>query len=141
MLLRTDTFRDFDRLAARMFDTGGPGLPFDAYRLGDVFTLDFDLPGVDPATIDVTVERNELRIEAERAPRWPDGAQVLMAERPRGKISRRVFISDNLDTDHLTADYEHGVLTVRLPMHEAAKARRVQVGTSGQQKAIEVESK
>jgi HSP20 family protein len=106
-----------------------------------VFTLQFDSPGVDPASIEVTVERNELKVEAERTTVWPEGAQAVMRERPNGTFVRRVFISDNLDTEHLTADYENGVLTVRLPMREQAKPRRIEVGTSGyQQPAIEVRS-
>ena len=130
MLLRTDPFRDFDRLASRLFENNEPWMPLDAYRHGDVFTLQFDIPGVDPNSIDVTVERNELKVEAERITKWPEGAQVVMRERPAGKFVRRVFVSDNLDTEHLTADYENGVLFVRLPMREQAKPRRIEVGTS-----------
>jgi HSP20 family protein len=141
MLLRTDPFREFDRLTSRFFDNGDNAwMPVDAYRHGDVFTLQFDLPGVDPASIDVTIERNELKIEADRNGGWPEDAQVLMRERPRGHFTRRIFVSDNLDTEHVTADYEHGVLVVRVPMREAAKARRIEVGTSNDRPAIEVES-
>jgi HSP20 family protein len=141
MLLRTDPFRDFDRLTSRLFEGEAPWMPLDAYRHGDVFTLQFDIPGVDPASIDVTVERNELKVEAERTARWPEGSQVVMRERPVGKFVRRVFISDNLDAENLTADYEHGVLWVLLPMREQAKPRRIEVGTNaGNQQAIEVHS-
>jgi HSP20 family protein len=141
MLLRTDPFREFDRLASRFFEGNEPWMPLDAYRHGDVFTLQFDIPGVDPGTIDVTVERNELKVEAERTARWPEGAQAVVRERPVGKFVRRVFVSDNLDTDHLTADYENGVLCVRLPMREQAKPRRIEVGTnSAEQPAIDVHS-
>ncbi|GIU88450.1 MAG: hypothetical protein KatS3mg009_2965 [Acidimicrobiia bacterium] len=141
MLLRTDPWRDFDRLAARLFgeDTATPWAPVDAYRHGDVFTLLFDLPGVDPASLDVTVERNELRVEGERKWPGPEGeVQVLMRERPYGRFSRRLFVSDNLDTEHMTADYENGVLTVRIPMREAAKPRRIEVTTHGATPAIDV---
>jgi HSP20 family protein len=142
MLLRTDPFREFDRLTNRMFQGETPWMPVDAYRHGDVFTLQFDIPGVDPSTIDVTVERNELRVEAERPSRWPEDAQVVMSERPTGKFTRRIFVSDNLDTEHLTADYDNGVLWVRLPMREQAKARKIEVGTHSQSEkpAIEVHS-
>jgi HSP20 family protein len=142
MLLRSDPFREFDRLTSRFFEGGNePWMPLDAFRHGDVFTLQFDIPGVDPATIDVTVERNELKVEAERTVKWPEGAQVVMRERPGGKFVRRVFVSDNLDTEHLTADYENGVLCVRLPMREQAKPRRIEVGTNASsQPAIEVHS-
>ena len=143
MLLRTDPFREFDRLTNRVFQGDSPWMPVDAYRHGDVFTLQFDIPGVDPASIEVTVERNELRVEAERFSRLPDEAQVIMSERPTGKFSRRIFVSDNLDTEHLTADYDNGVLWVRLPMREQAKARKIEVGTTSQSSetpAIEVHS-
>lgn len=143
MLLRTEPWRDLDRFTARFFggDAQTPWIPVDAFRHGDVFTLAFDLPGVDPSSVDVTVERNELRIEAERRWHSPDeGVQVLMRERPYGKFSRRLFVSDNLDTDHVTADYEHGVLTVRIPMRETAKPRRVEVTTATTQPAIDVQS-
>jgi len=143
MLLRTDPFREFDRLANRVLEGDSPWMPVDAFRHGDVFTLQFDLPGADPSSIDVTVERNELKVEAERNSRWPEDAQVLMRERPRGKFTRRLFVSDNLDTDHVTADYTNGVLVVRVPMRETAKARKIEVSTSpsDDRPAIEVEAK
>jgi HSP20 family protein len=140
MLLRTDPFRDFDRLTSRLFDNEGPWMPVDAFRHGDVFTMQFDIPGVDPASIDVTIERNELKVEAERTTRWPEDAQIVMRERPTGKFVRRIFVSDNLDTEHLTADYENGVLWIRLPMREQAKARKVEIGTQAEQPAIDVSS-
>jgi HSP20 family protein len=142
MLLRTDPFREFDRLTNRVFEGDSPWMPVDAYRHGDVFTLQFDLPGVDPSSVDLTVERNELKIEAERSSDWPQDAQVIMRERPRGKFTRRIFISDTLDTDHVTADYTNGVLVVRVPMRETAKARRIEVNTSSEDRAaIDVEAK
>ena len=141
MLLRTDPFREFDRMTNRLFEGEGPWMPVDAFRHGDVFTLQFDIPGVDPASIDVTVERNELKVEADRAPRWPEDAQLVMRERPTGRFIRRIFVSDNLDTDHLTADYENGVLMVRLPMREQAKPRRIGVGTQNERPpAIDVQT-
>ena len=141
MLLRTDPFRDFDRLTNRLFEGEGPWMPVDGFRHGDVFTLQFDIPGVDPASIDVTVERNELKVEAERAAQWPEDAQIVMRERPTGRFTRRIFVSDNLDTDHLTADYENGVLLVRLPMREQAKPRRIEVGSQqAERPAIDVQT-
>jgi HSP20 family protein len=141
MLLRTDPFRDFERrFTNRLFEGEGPWMPVDAYRHGDVFTLQFDLPGVEASSIDVTVERNELKIEAERQARWPEDAQIVMRERATGKFTRRIFVSDNLDTDHLTADYENGVLTLRVPMREQAKARRIEVGSHSATPAIDVHS-
>lgn len=143
MLLRSDTFRDafreFERWPALFgFEQGGERwMALDSYRHGDVVTLELDLPGVDPSTIDITVQRNELKIEAERRSSTPEDAQHLMRERPTGRFVRRLFVSDNLDTEHVDADYVHGVLTVRLPLRETAKPRRVEVRASEPQAAIE----
>ena len=82
MLIRTDPFREFDRLTNRLFERETPWMPVDTFRHGDVFTLQFDIPGVDPDSIDVTVERNELKVEAERMACWPEETQVVMQERP-----------------------------------------------------------
>jgi HSP20 family protein len=136
MLIRMDPFRELDRLTSRLFDGDTSWMPLDAYRHGDVFTLQFDIPGVDPSSIDVTVERNELKVEAERKTTWPEGAQAVMQERPVGKFVRRVFLSDNLDTEHLTADYENGVLLVRIPMREHAKPRRIEIGAHSQERPV-----
>ncbi len=145
MLLRNDSFRDafreFDNWASRglagQWSDGERWMALDSYRHGDVVTLLLDLPGVDPASIDFTVQRNELKVEAERQTTLPDGAQYLMRERPSGRFTRRLFVSDNLDTDHVDAQYEHGVLTIRLPLRETAKPRRVDIKAGEPQAAIE----
>ena len=104
-------------------------MPADAYRLGDRFYVHVDLPGVDPESIDVTVEKNTLSISAER--RWAktEETQVLHSERPFGVFTRQFFLGDSLDTDRIEAGYDHGVLTVSIPVAETAKARKVEVGT------------
>jgi HSP20 family protein len=135
MLMRTDPFRDFDRLAETFFGT--PGRPavmhVDAERDGDWFNVYFDLPGVDPDSIDLTVERNVLSVKAERQRNHRDGVEVVIAERPMGTFSRQLFLGDTLDTDKLEAVYDNGVLTLRIPVSDQAKPRKINVGagTSG----------
>jgi HSP20 family protein len=143
MLLRSDPFRDWDRLATRMFGPGDGGAawaPLDAYRNGDVITVEFDLPGVEPDSIDIQVERGELRLQAERRAARPEGAQSLVQERFAGTITRRLMLGDQLDTEHVDAQYTAGVLTLRIPLCEAAKPRRVEVRAAEQkeQAAISV---
>ena len=125
MVLRTD----FDRLTTRVFDsatrTGGARL--DAYREGDSFFIDIDLPGVDPASIDLTVDRKVLSVRAERKRVEREGVTYVVAERPMGPVSRQVFLSDSLDTDRLDARYENGVLSLTIPVTEKAKPRKVEV--------------
>ncbi|MFC0032061.1 Hsp20/alpha crystallin family protein [Micromonospora chaiyaphumensis] len=132
MLMRTDPFREIDRLAEQFFGTTArPAvMHLDAYRDGDFFYAAFDLPGVDPDSIDCTVERNVLTVRAER--RRPDGdaVELVAAERPMGTFTRQLFLGDTLDTDKLEAGYENGVLTLRIPISERAKPRRIAVSAA-----------
>jgi HSP20 family protein len=135
MLMRTDPFRELDRLAQQVLGAGTPGtwskpaaMPMDAYRAGNEFVVCFDLPGVDPSAIDVDIERNVLTVKAERRPLpGGDDVQMQVSERPLGVFSRQLFLGDSLDTDHIAADYEAGVLTVRIPVAEKAKPRRIEI--------------
>jgi len=129
MLLRTATVRDLDHLAARVFDsaTRSSGARLDAYREGDTFHIDIDLPGVDPASIDVTVDRRVLTVRAERKAVERDGLRVVVAERPTGVFTRSVLLSDGLDTDRLEAKYDNGVLSISIPVIEKASARKYAV--------------
>lgn len=126
MLIRFDPFRDVER-AASWWNGRAPGLPMDAYRRGDEFIVHFDLPGVDPASIDLTVEKNVLTVRAER--KWPVGEadKVAINERPQGTFSRQLFLGEQLDTDRIAAGYEQGVLTLTIPMAEQAKPRKVEI--------------
>ena len=141
MLMRFDPFRELDRLAEQTLGgTRQPTMPMDAYRRGDHFVVHFDLPGVEPSSIDLTVEKNVLTVSAER--RWEpaEGNQVVVAERPQGRFSRQLFLGEGLDADGIEASYDGGVLTVQVPVAEQAKPRKVQVTSTGSSAAIETGS-
>ena len=135
MLMRTDPFRELDRLTQQVLGTNGtlarPSvMPMDAWRDGDTFQVEFDLPGINPDSIDLDVERNVVTVKAERPPRASD-AELIAAERPRGIFSRQLILGDNLDTDHIAASYDAGVLTLRIPVAEQAKPRKIAVTSNG----------
>jgi len=144
MLLRsTDPFRDLDRLTQQLLSPGWgttnrPAvMPMDAWREGDRFVIEFDLPGVSPETIDLDVERNVLTVKAERVARNGDW-EMLATERVRGAFSRQLVLGDNLDLDHIEANYEAGVLRLVVPVAERAKPRKIEVtGTQPDAAAIE----
>ena len=132
MLLRTtDPFRDFDRLTQQLLGTTNRPtvMPMDAWREGDRFVIEFDLPGVASESIDLDVERNVLTVRAERGPRNDDW-ETLASERPRGVFSRQLVLGDNLDLDRIEAAYEGGVLRLVVPVAEKAKPRKIEVSGS-----------
>jgi len=133
MLIRFDPFRDFDRaweeMAQQQSGRQARPFPMDAYRRGDEFVVHFDLPGVDPATIDVAVDRNILTVQADRRYEQAQGDEILVTERPQGRFTRRLMLGDQLDTDRIDAAYDRGVLTLTIPVAERAKPRRVQITT------------
>ena len=139
MLMRFDPFREFDRLTQDRWSGGRmPVMPMDVYRQDDHFVVHFDLPGVDAESIDLTVEKNVLTVSAER--RWQpgDGAEVVATERPQGSFSRQLFLGDGLDPERIDAQYDNGVLTVKIPVAEQAKPRKIEIGSgNGQATAIE----
>jgi HSP20 family protein len=139
MLMRFDPFREFDRLAPDRWSAGRlPVMPMDAYREGDQFVVHFDLPGVDADSINLTVEKNVLTVTAERRWERADGIDVLASERPQGNFSRQLFLGDGLDPDRVDASYDNGVLTVRIPVADQAKPRKVEINAGdGKAKAIE----
>jgi HSP20 family protein len=135
MLMRTDPFRDLDRLTQQVFGTQGtlarPSvMPMDAWRDGDTFIVELDVPGVAPDSIDLDVERNVVTIRAER-PGQDGETELIAAERPRGVFSRQLVLGDNLDTDKISADYSSGVLTLRIPVADKAKPRKIPVTGTG----------
>ena len=129
MLLTSATVRDLDRLTARVLNSSSrsTGARLDAYRIDDTFHIDIDLPGVDPAGIDITVDRKVLTVRAQRQRVEDENVQYFVAERPVGSVSRQVFLSDTLDTDRLDARYENGVLTLSIPVAEKAAPRKIEV--------------
>jgi HSP20 family protein len=140
MLMRTDPFRELDRVAQQVFGTPArpAAMPIDAYRKGDEFVVLFDLPGIDPASIDLTVERNVLNVRAERNRSNDDDVELLIGERPHGTFSRQLFLADTLDSERLVADFTDGVLRLRVPVKEQAKPRKVDISVGrGESTAIE----
>lgn len=141
MLMRFDPFRELDRLVQQTGTQQRPALmPLDAYRHGDHFVVRFDLPGIDPDSVEVTVEQNVLNVSAERNWRPEEEDEVLVSERPQGHYSRQLFLGDSLETDRIEAGYDKGVLTVTIPVAEQAKPRRVAVTSGDQRSAIHASS-
>ncbi len=134
MLTRFEPFANFDQLGNELLGAlsrRASSMPIDAYRHEDNWVVRIDLPGVEPGSIDLTVDRNVLRIEASRNWQPAEGDLVLVAERPRGTFSRQLVLSEDIDSGAINADYRDGVLTVVLPVAEAAKPRKVAIATSG----------
>ncbi len=130
MLMRTDPFRELDRLAQALGTPTRPAaMPIDAYRKGDTFLVQFDLPGVEPDSIDLTVEKNVLTVHAQRSRPEAEGVEMLLSERPQGTFSRQLFLGETLDTDHIDAEYTNGVLVLRIPVAESAKPRKVTINS------------
>jgi len=138
MLMRTDPFREFDRLTQAMLgSTARPNvMPMDAYRDNNSFVVHLDLPGVDADSIDLTVEQNVLTVHAERKPPVGESAERVVSERSYGVFSRQLFLGETLDSDHLSADYDAGVLTITIPVAEQAKPRKVAISSGSARKEI-----
>ena len=144
MLMRTDPFRELDRLTQQVFGTQGTlarpsAMPMDAWRDGDTFVVELDLPGVSPDSIDLDVERNVVTVRAERANR-NENIEMLAAERPRGVFSRQLVVGDTLDTDNITASYDAGVLRLQIPVAEKSKPRKINIGSTNDHHVIEHDS-
>ncbi|MEV8225600.1 Hsp20/alpha crystallin family protein [Streptomyces sp. NPDC079167] len=134
MLMRTDPFRELDRLAQQLTGASGTwskpsAMPMDAWREGEEYVIALDLPGVPKDAIDIDVERNMLTVKAERRPvATGEDVQVELSERPLGVFSRQLVLADTMDTEHISADYDAGVLTLRIPIAERAKPRKIAIG-------------
>ena len=133
MLLRFDPFRDFDRLTEQLLGSGAAArpMPMDVYRSGDHFVLHFDLPGIDPESVDLSVEENVLTVRASRAARSTEGVQFLVAERPTGEFTRQLVLGNGVDLSGIAATYDAGVLTVTIPVAETAKPRKIAITSAG----------
>ena len=143
MLMRFDPFREVDRFAEQVDQAlrrTASSVPMDAVRHGDQVFINFDLPGVDPDSIDLTVERDVLTLKANRRFERNEGDEVLANERPQGTYTRRVLLGDSLDTGRLEAAYDHGVLSITIPVAEQAQPRKISVGGAHSRTAIEAES-
>jgi HSP20 family protein len=129
MLVRTDPFRELDRLTQQLLGTAArpAAMPMDAWRDGDQFVVEFDLPGVEPDSMDLDIERNVLTVKAERRPPTRDDTEMIAAERPRGVFSRQLILGDTLDADGVQASYNAGVLTLRIPIAEKAKPHKIAI--------------
>jgi HSP20 family protein len=138
MLMRTDPFRELDRFAQQVLGTAArPAvMPMDAWREGEQFVVEFDLPGIDADSLDIDIERNVVTVRAERPSVDPD-REMLATERPRGVFSRQLVLGENLDTERIEASYHEGVLTLQIPVAEKAKPRKISVGRRNGQKAID----
>ena len=134
MLMRFDPFRDFDRawqeLAQASRQSTPRSFPMDAYRRGEEFVVHFDLPGVEPSSIDLTVDNNVLTVRAERRFEQQGGDEILVTERPQGGFTRQLMLGDQLDSDRISAGYDRGVLTLTIPIAERAKPRKVEITTN-----------
>ena len=141
MLLRSDPFRELDRLTQSLAGSRSLVMPIDAYRRGDRFIVHFDVPGIDPESLELTVEKDVLSVRAERGWQPNEGDEVLVSERPQGAFTRQLFLGDGVDADHIEARYDNGVLTVTVPVAEQAKPRKVAISSGrGGAEAIEASS-
>jgi HSP20 family protein len=137
MLMRTDPFRDLDRWTQQVLGTAArPAvMPMDAWREGDQFIVELDLPGIQGDSLGLDVERNVLTVHAERPGLDPD-REMVSAERPRGVFSRQLFLGDTLDAEQIQASYHDGVLRLTIPVAEKAKPRRIKIASSKEKTAI-----
>jgi len=135
-----DPFRNIDRLASQLASGARTpmGMPMDVWQEDDGYHVALDLPGVNPSDVEIVSERNIITIRAERQPEYDPGANVLLAERPQGKFTRQLQVSDALDTSKINASYDNGVLRMLVPMSEAAQPRRIEVQPSGAQQTVTV---
>ncbi len=138
MLMRTDPFRELDRFAQQVLGTAArPAvMPMDAWREGEEFVVEFDLPGIDAESLDIDIERNVVTVRAER-PGVDPSREMLATERPRGVFSRQLVLGDNLDTERIEASYHEGVLRLRIPVAERAKPRRISIDRGDGHKSID----
>lgn len=137
MLMRTDPFRDLDRFTQQVLGTAArpAAMPMDAWREGEEFVVEFDLPGIDEDSLDLDIERNVVTVRAERPDVDPE-REMLATERPRGVFSRQLVLGQNLDTDRIDASYDSGVLRLRIPLAEKAKARKIAVARGNSHQVI-----
>lgn len=141
MLMRFDPFRELDRLLQQPGTRQRPAvMPMDAYRRGDTFVVSFDLPGINPDAVELTVDKNVLQVSVDRTWSLDEGDEVVVSERPQGHYTRQLLLGENLDPEHIEARYEHGVLTLTIPVKEAAKPRKIAINVGDSTQAIPASS-
>jgi HSP20 family protein len=138
-----DPLLTLDRMLSRMssgYQGGSSQMvpPMDVYRRGDEFVVELDIPGVDPSSIDITVERNMLTAAGELHPRHDDADELLVCERPHARFRRQVYLGESLDTENIRASYENGVLRVTIPVSREQQSRRITVQGSESGQSIDV---
>jgi HSP20 family protein len=138
MLMRTDPFRELDRLAQQVLGTTAhpAAMPMDAWREDQEFVVAFDLPGVSPDSVDLDIERNVLTVKAQRPEPAGKDIEMIASERPRGTFSRQLILGDTLDAENVKATYDGGVLTLRIPVAEKAKPRKIEIETKESKQQI-----
>jgi HSP20 family protein len=120
--------RQFGRLSQRAFGQGGNAvMPMDGLRRAGEVVLRFDLPGIHPDSIQVTVDRGVLSVSAKREEKYAENERLFIRERAMGSLSRRVYLPDHLDADAIEAAYNDGVLEVRIPVIEKARPRKIEI--------------
>jgi HSP20 family protein len=136
MLMRTDPFRELDRLTQQVLGTAArpAAMPMDAWQEDGEFVVAFDLPGVKLDSLDLNVERNVLTVRAERQDPTQPNVELVASERPRGVFSRQLILGDTLDTDNIKASYDQGVLTLRIAVAAQAKPRKIEIDTQQAQR-------
>jgi HSP20 family protein len=127
-------FADFDRLSRRLLGGGagtgiGAAMPMDVLRRGEELLVRIDLPGVAPDSLRISTEGRTLTIEASRQPEERDGDVVFLRGRPAGTVRQQLLLPDHLDIERVQASYDNGVLTIRIPVAEHAKPRRIEIQT------------
>jgi HSP20 family protein len=129
MLMRTDPFRELDRLTQQVFGTAArpAAMPMDAWQEDGEFVVAFDLPGVSADSVDLDIESNVLTVRAERRDPTQPNVELIASERPRGVFSRQLILGETLDTEKVKATYADGVLTLRIPVLEKAKPRKIEI--------------
>ncbi|MVA74618.1 Hsp20 family protein [Auraticoccus sp. F435] len=145
-MLRFDPFADFDAMAKQLMGLGTEGgrvprfMPVDLYKSGDHYVLLADLPGVDPGSVDVSIDNGTLTVTAERTARTEEGVQWLTSERFAGRFRRQVSLGEGIDTEGISASYDNGVLSVVIPVAERAKPRRVEISRKDEQQQASIEA-
>ncbi|MFI9406498.1 Hsp20/alpha crystallin family protein [Nocardia sp. NPDC052316] len=146
-MLRFDPFHDMDTVARQLLgEAAGSSraprfMPMDLFKAGDHYVLHADLPGVDPGSVDVSVDNGTLTLRAQRSAPSEEGVQWIASERFAGNFMRQISLGDNVDAEKISATYNNGVLSVTIPIAERAKPRRIEVASgSSQQKTIEAGS-